>query len=233
MLLYPPETRVVKTGKRFTRRRRLVLTAAAVVPFLLLSLGTALTKRPWCDEAWFASPALDLVVNGRMGTQLLEPTGSFISVIHPGVTLERIDQRTYWAAPLHFLVLAVWFKLFGFSLTILRLPAMAWGLTALAAWYAIVRRLGGPAGLAIFAVFLAGIDAAFVNSAADGRMDMMCAALGYAALALYLSLRERRFSTAVVAGNFAAALGCVTHPNGVLAAAALLFTMIYLDRNRF
>jgi 4-amino-4-deoxy-L-arabinose transferase-like glycosyltransferase len=222
------------SGAAGSRNQKLLLwTAAAVIPFILLSVGTALTKRPWCDEAWFASPALDLVVNGRMGTQVLEPTGSFMSVQTPGVRLDRIDQRTYWVMPLHFLVLALWFKLFGFSLTVLRLAAIAWGLTALAACYAIVGQLGGSRELAILAIFFIGIDSAFIDSASDGRMDMMCAALGFVALAAYLSLRETNFRCAVVAGHTAAALSVFTHPNGVMASAALLLSMLYLDRERF
>ena len=207
-------------------------TAAAIIPFIAFSLGTALTKRPWCDEAWFASPALDLVANGRMGTQVLEPTGSYFALQRPGVNLDRIDQHTYWVLPLHFLVLAAWFKIFGFSLAVLRLSATAWGLAALAAWYVIVRRLGGSRGLGILAIFLIGIDAAFVDSAADGRMDMMCAALGFISLAVYLSLREKNVMQAALAGHTVAALGCFTHPNGALASVALLFVMVYLDRKR-
>jgi len=207
--------------------------AASVLVFIFLSTGTALTKRPWCDEAWFASPALDLVVNGRMGTQLLEPTGSFVSVQHPGVKLDRIDQRTYWVMPLYLLVSAAWFKAFGFSLTVMRLAAVAWGLVALAAWYVIVRRLGGSRGLATLAVFFIGIDSGFEDSASDGRMDMMCAALGFVALAAYLSLRESSFRLAVLASQAAAALSCFTHPNGAMASVTLLFLMLYLDRKQF
>jgi hypothetical protein len=207
--------------------------AAAALVFVLLAIGTALTKRPWCDEAWFASPALDLALNGRMGTHVLEPTGNWISVNNRGANLKRIDQRTYWVFPLHLLVLAAWFKIFGFSVTVLRLPAIGWGMMALAAWWVIVRRLGGSRELALLAIFLIGIDSAFVDFGSDGRMDMMCAALGYAGMAAYLALRETNFRLAVIAGHSAAALACFTHPNGALASAAILFMIVYLDRKQF
>jgi hypothetical protein len=214
-------------------RRYAYGTAGAVLLYVLLAFGSVLTKRPWCDEAWFASPALDLIVNGRMGTHVLEPTGTHLSLLKSGARLDRIDQHTYWVMPLHFLVLALWFKVFGFSLTVLRLPAVVWGLAALGAWYAIVRRLGGSRELAALTLFFIGIDYAFVNSASDGRMDMMCASLGFLAMAVYLALREARFPWAVLLSHAAAALSVFTHPNGVLASVSLLFMMFYLDRKRF
>ncbi|HXB73391.1 MAG TPA: glycosyltransferase family 39 protein [Candidatus Acidoferrales bacterium] len=205
---------------------------ATVLLYMLLALGSVLTKRPWCDEAWFASPGLDLAVNGRMGTHVLEPTGSHLVLLKSGARLDRIDQHTYWVMPLHFLILAVWFKVFGFSLTVLRLPAVVWGLAALAAWYVIVRRLGGSRDLAALTLFFIGIDYAFVNSASDGRMDM-CASLGFLAMAVYLALRETRFPWAVLLSHAAAALSVFTHPNGVLASVSLVFMLLYLDRKRF
>ena len=207
-------------------------TAAAVLLFVLLTLGSVITKRPWCDEAWFASPALDLTENGRMGTHVLEPTGSHLSILRPGSRLEGIDQRTYWVMPLYLLVLALAIKLFGFSLAVVRLPSLIWGLGALAAWYVIVRRLGGSRELAALTLLFTGIDYAFVNSASDGRMDMMCASLGFIAMALYLVLRDNRFLLAVLLSHAAAALSLFTHPNGMLAAAALVFMIFYLDRKR-
>jgi 4-amino-4-deoxy-L-arabinose transferase-like glycosyltransferase len=214
-------------------RRYAYWTAGTVLLYVLLALGSVLTKRPWCDEAWFASPALDLTVNGRMGTHVLEPTGTALSLLKAGARLDRIDQHTYWVMPLHFLVLAVWFKIFGFSLTVLRLPAVVWGLAALASWYVIVRRLGGSRELAALTLFFIGIDYAFVNSASDGRMDMMCASLGFLAMAVYLALRETGFPWAVLLSHTAAALSVFTHPNGALASVSLLFMMFYLDRKRF
>jgi hypothetical protein len=63
-------------------------------------------------------------------------------------------------------------------------------------------------------------------------MDMICAALGFLALAVYLVLRETRFLWAVLLSHTAAALSLFTHPNGALASAALVFSLIYLDRKR-
>jgi len=205
-----------------SRSRWVYWTAAAVSVFVLSALGSALSKRPWCDEAWFASPALDLVENGRMGPHLLDPTGSHLSILIPGARLERINERTYWVMPVYLFVLALTIKIFGFGLFVVRLPALIWGLVALAAWYVIVRWLGGSRELASLTVFLIGIDYAFVNAGSDGRMDMMCAALGFLALAIYLVLRETRLALAVLLAHTVAALSLSTHPNGALASAALV-----------
>ena len=167
-----------------------------------------------------------------MGTHILEPTGSHLSILRPGARLDGIDRHTYWVMPMHFLVLALTFKILGFSLMADRLPALLWGLAALAAWYVIVRRLGGSRQLATLTLFFIGIDYAFVDAASDGRMDMMCASLGFIALAIYLTLRESHFLRAVLLSHTAAALGLFTHPNGMFAAAALLFMVLYLDRKR-
>jgi hypothetical protein len=75
-------------------------------------------------------------------------------------------------------------------------------------------------------------DFGFVNSAADGRMDMTCSALGFAGLAVYLTLRERSLRRALVLSHSLAAAACLTHPNGVFAALALAVTTIWLDRKR-
>jgi 4-amino-4-deoxy-L-arabinose transferase-like glycosyltransferase len=200
--------------------------------FITLAFGTILTKRPWIDEAWFASPGLDLAEHGRMGTHILEPTGSHLSVLRPGARLDGIDRHTYWVMPMHFLVLALTFKILGFSLAVDRLPALLWGLGALAAWYVIVRRLGGSRQLATLTLLFVGVDYSFVDAASDGRMDMMCAALGFIAMAIYLALRESRFLPAVLLSHTAAALGLFTHPNGMFAAVALVFMVLYLDRKR-
>ena len=204
----------------------------AVITFIALAYGTILTKRPWVDEAWFASPAKNLAQYGSMGTYILEPTGSHLSVYYPGVRLDGIERHTYWVMPAYLLVIAAAFKLLGFSLTVLRLPELLWGLAALAAWYAIVRRLGGSPELANLTVFLIGVDYAFVNGASDGRMDMMCASLGFIAIAVYLVFREKHFLLAILLSQTAVALAISTHPNGVIAGVTLAFMIVYLDRRR-
>src|SRR3954454_505992 len=90
-----------------------------IVPILLAFVAIAVlcahTNLPWSDEAWFASPALNLITNGSFGTSVLDPTASFRTN-----NLTGIRQHTYWIVPLFPLAEAAWFRVMGFGLMQLR-----------------------------------------------------------------------------------------------------------------
>src|SRR5262249_27324295 len=148
----------------------------------------ATTKEPFIDEGWFASPAYNLAFRGFMGDTVIEPTGTWLNG-----ELKGVHEYTYFVMPLDLLAQASWYRLTGFGLAQMRLLSALWGLLALAAWYVIVERITRSALAAAVTVFLLACDFTFLWSAADGRMDMMCIALGSAALAAYLALRETNF----------------------------------------
>src|SRR6185295_9082725 len=99
---------------------RLGLFCAAL--FLFLAFASAYTRRPWCDEAWFADPAFNLLTKGTMGTTVLEPSGHYRHPI-------GIQQHTYWIMPLHILLQTAWYKMAGFSLGSLRTLSILFGLS--------------------------------------------------------------------------------------------------------
>src|ERR1022692_3881221 len=167
------------------------LTIALV--FIAFALALVFTKRPWVDEAWFAGPALDLVTRGKFGTLLLDPAGSHLRLYKADAVLQGINEHTYWVMPIHLLQLAAWGKLFGFSVFSMRMPSLLWGGIALASIGLIVRRLYEGRWAPLIGAAVLAVDFGFVNGSADARMDMTCAALGFAALAAYLSLREANF----------------------------------------
>ena len=101
--------------------RWLVLVAAGA--FIVLSVATSLTKRPWSDEGWFANAPLNLVTKGFMGTTVIEQAGRPF--------LNGIDRFTYWVMPLHLLLQAAFYKIFGFSLLTMRSLSLLFGLLAL------------------------------------------------------------------------------------------------------
>lgn len=206
--------------------------AAIVAAYLVLAVWDSVTKRPWCDEAWFANPAFNLITTGSMGSPVIEPSGSCVTGRRPGVVLGGINQHTYWIMPLHVLAQAAWYRVAGFSLFSLRLLSVLWGLVALASWYFIVKSLSGNSRVALLALAFIAVDHAFVSGASFGRMDMMNAALGFAACAVYLAMRERNFRLAVLASNTLVAASVFTHPNGVLHFIGLMFLTLYLDRGR-
>src|SRR5438132_145318 len=102
-------------GTRSMRAGRGMALAGIIVVYLLLATGSLLTLRPWCDEGWFSSPALNLITKGYMGTSVLDPTASWRSV-----QLGGIHDYTYWIMPLYPLAQAAWYKLTGFGLYSMR-----------------------------------------------------------------------------------------------------------------
>ncbi len=195
--------------------------------YLLLAVGGARTVLPWCDEAWFSSPALNLITTGHMGTSVLDPTADFRTNHIAG-----IDKYTYWIEPLYPVTQAGWYELFGFSLISLRLYSVAWGLVALASLYVTLKTLSGRRIVALLGVGLLAIDFQFLWAASVGRMDMMCVALGHAAFAAFLYLRTRNFAMAVLVSQSLVMASGLTHPMGAGEFLGLLFLTLYYDHSR-
>ncbi len=207
------------------RRSKLVL--ALVVFFsLLLATGIALTRRPFCDEAWFADIAYNLIHHGHLGMKVLDPHGFPFATYVDGV-----DRYTYWVLPGYSLMQAGWYEVFGLTLFSMRAISLFWGGIALLSWYVVVRWLTGDRRIALLAVFLLGMEHNFVRSAADGRMDMMVGSLGLLSLALYVYLREN-FTLALFIAACLSAINLFTHPNAIFGMMSLAVIVLYFDRSR-
>ena len=198
---------------------------SVVIGYLLLTAGTALSKRPWSDEGWFASPAYNLITQGSMGTSILES-------VEPRGQQRGIDKYTYWIMPLDILAQAAWYKITGFGLFQMRMLSAAWGLLAVVSLWSIVYVLSGNRNLALLAGSIVALDYTFITGASFGRMDMMCAALNFAGFAAYLLLRERHFTWAILISQTLIVAAGLTHPYGILGFAGLLFLTLYFDRKQ-
>jgi hypothetical protein len=77
------------------------------------------------------------------------------------------------------------------------------------------------------------VDYRFVTYSALGRMDMLCAAFGFAALATYVSVRSKSLRRALLYSHALAAAAVMTHPCGILYVTALVLLNLYFDRARF
>lgn len=196
-------------------------TSGAVALYLILSVASATSTRPIPDEAWFASPAVQLAKHGYMGTSVIDPIST---------GLKQIDRYTYWVMPLHLLAQAAWYKVAGISLRSARTASMLWGLLALGAWLLIARALSRHQEVALLTVILVALDMVFVQQSANGRMDMMCAALSFGGIAAYLYLRERSLAASIVLSHSFIAASMFTHPNGVFAFGSAVFLALYFDR---
>jgi len=216
----------VTSGKFALTRQTYLVPLIVIVAgiFFALAVGSAFTKSPWSDEAWFAQAGLNLATKGEMTTPVLETAGT---------KFKGLDRHTYWVMPLHLVTQAGWYKIFGFSLLSMRVLSAVFGVLALFAWYVVVKSLTGNRKIALLTFGLLACDYIFVQAAAFGRMDMMSHALGAAGVAVYLHLRERNFNRAVLFGQSLIAACGLTHPNGGVAFfLGLLFLTVYFDRSR-
>jgi len=197
--------------------------SAILVLWIVLAASVAATRAPWSNEAWAANPAVTFVDHGYLGTAILESKGTW---------LQGVDQHLYWMMPLHPLVQAAWYRVFGFGLIRQRLLSVAFGAVALVSWFFIIGDLTGQRFIALLAVCLIGFERTFLAAAGNGRMDMMCASLGATAIASYLLLRGSRPRIAILVSHSLAAASIWTHPCGLLYAALLVLLMLHLDRHR-
>jgi 4-amino-4-deoxy-L-arabinose transferase-like glycosyltransferase len=200
-----------------------LIAISAILIFLILSVGSSLTHRPQIDEGMFASPAYNLATHGHFGTTVLEKERS---------TLTRIEERTYWVMPLFLLTTSASFKVLGFSLFNMRLVSVLWGLVLIAAIYFIALKISGSDIAAVFALVLGACDYMVLETASSARMDMMSAALGFAAIATYLVLRERNLMLAVLLSQCLIVIDGLTHPNAIMAFVGLIFLTLFYDRRR-
>ena len=198
-----------------------LITALIIITFFLaLAAVSALTTRPESDEGGFANPAYNLVSEGHFGTTVMETENS---------PLTRIEQRTYWVMPLFLLNAAASFKVLGFSLFSLRLVSIFWGLVLISAFYFIILKLTQNRTNALLSLAFVACNYIVLSNASLGRGDTMCAALGFAALAIYLLLRERNLLLAVLLSQTLVTFAGLTHPNGILAFFGLLFLTFFYD----
>jgi 4-amino-4-deoxy-L-arabinose transferase-like glycosyltransferase len=200
------------------------LVLAAVCLYVVLSIASSLTKRPWSDEGWFANAPWNLVTKGWMGTTVVEQASQPF--------LNGVDRYTYWVMPFHLILQAAMYKIFGFSLLTMRSLSLIFGLMALGSWFLIMKALSQSNTVAALTVVLLALDYNFVMSSSFGRVDMMCAGLGSAGLAAYLALRERNLTYAILLGNCFVVASGMTHHLGILALFGLIFLVLFFDRKQ-
>jgi len=160
----------------------------------------------WPDEGLFADPALHLLRDGRLGTEVLRGY------------LPGIEARTYWIPPLYPVALAAVFAVFGATVTAMRGFSALTGLAALALTQRIARRAGLDALPAALPVALVAVDAVFLRAARLGRMDLLALTLCLAAV--FSAVGDPEDETIPLwrramfrAGLFAGA-AFITHPMG-------------------
>jgi hypothetical protein len=199
-----------------------LLFGAILVAYFALTITTAVTKTPWSDEASFASPAYNLSHHGYMGTSTQDTDRM----------KNRMDKYTYWVMPFELFLYAQWYKIVGFGVFQMRFATILFGALGLCGWFVTARQLTRNINLALFAMAMIAVDYHYDLRAADGRMDMMCAGLGSAGLAIYLYMRETNLLRGILIANCFIAGACYTHPNGAIYALVWLTMALMLDWKR-
>jgi len=199
------------------------LAIIALAFFLLLSVGYSLTRAPWWDEGVFADVALTFRYQGHLGSTTLAP--------HGYLNLPSVDRYTYWQMPLYLTVVGVLLRAMPADIESIRLFSVLCGCIYLVGWFVFVRCLSRNDTLTLVVVSLIALDYSFVATSSDGRMDMMAAALGQAALALYMYFRESSWKLAVFLAACCGAAAFFTHP-AALIPNAMLLALVSLDWKR-
>lgn len=197
--------------------------AVIVVLWAVFATATLFTKLPITGEGVYAAFGRNLFLHGRLANPVLDASQA---------RWTGVDRADFWTMPLHPLVQAAWYRLFGFSLSSLRSLSLIMGFVALLALFRIIRHLCGDAVALLGAAFVA-MDRNFVLSSAIGRPDMMSLAFALLALDVYLSFRLRRFPAAIWLSSTCAAISFFAHPvGGILGFGGLAYLALRFDRSQ-
>lgn len=174
------------------------------------------TPPPHVDDAWYGSRAWAFIHTGW-------PFGP----LDAGV-LDRFEGYWSYLPWLGSFFQSLPLRILGLSFFSVRLSSLIFGLLLLVTLYAIGAALEGPrAGL--LTVLLVSLSRPFLYSSHLGRPDIMVAAFGYGAVALYLTDRATGWSLKSVLCGLAIGLSFDLHPNDSLIYGPALFGLYLFD----
>lgn len=160
-----------------------------LVTYVSLSVCLLLTAPAiWPDESLHADIALNILKENRTGTYLWEGL------------VKSVTEIGFGYPPLYFYYVAIWFKIFGFSIEILRLSSVFLSVITIIIFYLYVNFIFRSANFlknklyhwyAILACSMLIIDFTFSRSAKLGRPEALVLPLGLASVFLFQkSLQE-------------------------------------------
>lgn len=217
-------TEPTATAQSYVRasRRAWLLGGFTLLLFLVLAIGYCLTRRPWWDEGLFADVAINFRNHGHLGSTVLAESGYRV--------LPHVHQYTYWQFPLYFVVLGSWLRLLPEGIVSIRLFSTCCALLYLICWFFLVRKLSGNEALAICVTSFLALDYEVLSAAANGRMDMLCATLGQAALAAFFYWEDSHWRRAVFVAACFGSAALFTHPMGALINVVLAIVILLRRR---
>jgi hypothetical protein len=201
--------RYQQTSQEALGKWRMGLLVLLVLTLILNGWSLMRFPAPFVDEVWLASRAWGFIQTGRA-----------FGPLDVGV-IDRFEG--YWT---FYPWLPVWIQ----SLTLrfsaqpalfpVRVVSLFFGVLLLVAVYFIAKRLYGI-GTGLLAAILVSASGPFLYSAHLARYDIMTAALGFIAIALYLNNHRGRAWPGLVAG-LCIGLGFEIHPHAVFYGPAIL-----------
>jgi len=198
-----------------------------IIPCLILIAITTIlifTNIPWSDEGWVAASSANLVNKGILANTICVSQETF-KINYP-MYLELSQP------PVYFLAQALVFKLFGIGLFQIRFLSLFWGIIGLIAIYLLLKKLIKDKLIIFISLILASTNLYYIRASSLARTDIMASSLSLVALAIFINLREKKFTFAVILSNIFICLSGLTHPVGVAGLVALIFLILYLDRSK-
>jgi hypothetical protein len=197
--------------------------AAASVLFLVLIVSLSLTRGPWWDEGLFADVAVNFRDWGHLRSSVLAPF-SFDN-------MPEVDRYMFWQLPAYPISLGTWFRLVPVSPVWMRMFSALWGCLFVGSWFLFVRTVSRNETLALLIASVVALDFSTLSASSNGRMDMMCAALGWIALAAYASLRYANAIWADISVGLFGAASLLCHPMGFVTNGFLIIFLVLYRRS--
>ncbi|HEY7416047.1 MAG TPA: glycosyltransferase family 39 protein, partial [Ktedonobacteraceae bacterium] len=208
------------TERTATRAKAAWLAPALVLlGVALFGLATLLNyPATFVDEGWNANRAWSLL-----------QTGHQFASVDSGVYQQYAGYWTYWpylAALIH----AAFIWLFGLSLASVRLASLFFGLVLLTTVYFIARKLYSPKA-GVIAMALLAVSSPFIYTSHMARHDIIVAAFGFGAIALYVTDEKSSLTVKSVLSGLLIALALDIHLNALIYGPIML-ALFLLDYRR-
>lgn len=183
-----------------------------IIYIILYSFNLSKYPRIGLDEALFSNPAYTLLTKGTFGTEILHGW-------------HNIQNNTFWQPPVSLLILFPSFKIFGFGILQARAVMVLFGLVSLIFTYKLADRLYGEK-VALFSIILMVFNP--VNFWIFRGVRPEAAVTVFLLIAFYsivVALESNSKKYFFISGFFAA-LGFLSHPNGLHGIIAIFLIMV-------
>lgn len=174
--------------------------------YIFLQSNFFLLEPPiWSDEAYLADAAVNILNEGRVGIDVW------------GDTIVGIKNSFYWYPPVFINTLALWFKMFGFSILNQRLLSLFLSLIFIVILYFLFQKLfkismpkKGKLVSFILILFLI-FDITFLKVAKMGRPEIMVIMLGFLSLFVYQIAQNTKIKKLFALLGLLLGLTTITH----------------------